>query len=403
MKLMGRSAKLHKVLLILSLGLVCHLCQAAEMEEGSGTYEPSPEELAWEKWGNLALVDLANSEIPWMRASLAVHLATRKDPALSAIGHEKFAAIAVLPTSDPLTLWHLARYCIIFDQSSTCQDQKIIERLALADSGNMATLLVVNQHQSGEGWSTPDVRAPASQELLQELASAEVYDEYWGRGASQLLEVLADYSREHPLPAIPQKVKDLNQHPEIFVIFPIIMMDGFSPGFSKLHNLCKTLAETGEKTAIDQCLQIARTLQLDSRTTLARNMGIRLEWVVQNATHPGSAESLFAARKRAVVRKSGLCAIPVLLQGRGDVVLEETLITRWNTAWLQDVDKIGEVQASRRAAEREYASYPDQYPADPSSCPDVLTMNSAEMAEYLAEDDPALRPEFSRPQPTSGM
>ncbi|HET6563937.1 MAG TPA: hypothetical protein VFG52_00885 [Xanthomonadales bacterium] len=349
----------------------------------------TPGDLAWEQWGNAAWLHMADSETLWIRAALATHLATRKDPGLSAIGHERFEAIAPVPTTDPLTLWHLGRYCSAFRQSSTCEEQQIIERLGQADPSNLAALLVVDQHRSGEQWTTLDTQSPTNQNLLKSMAAAERYDEYWGRGSSELLDALEEYSQQNPPPAITELLSATGYDPSLIFLFPIPSMEGFSPGYSKLFKLCETLAEAGEPSAIRDCLTIAHTLQYNSKTTLAGNMGITLELNVQSAIDPDSAATLLAARKRAITRHSGTCAIPKLMQGGHKVDLESETLAALSSAWLREVDTLGEVQAMQRAAEREYALYPDEFSSNPADCPDVRAMSNMEMVEYLGSDDPA--------------
>jgi hypothetical protein len=384
-----------KYLLVLWLGMAWNPCLAGEQSRISEEYVPSAEELAWEQWGNGALLDMANSQTPWMRAALAAHFATRKDPQLATIGHEKFEAIALLPVSDPLTLWHLARYCTAFRQSSTCKEQQIIERLGQADPKNIAALLVVDQYRSSENWATPDAQSPENQVLLQRLAEADVYDQFWGRGSSELLETLEEYSRQTPPPKMPELVTNSMLDPRLILLFPIFSMEGWSPGYSKLQKLCETMADAGDQSAIRQCLRIARTMQESDSTLLTVTIGISIEQKVQTAIDPGSAESLFAARKHALRLKSGMCGVPILLQGRSKVILDDTMIAAMSSAWLRDLDTLGEVQAMQRAAEREFALYPDEYSSNPSDCPDVLAMSNSELAAYLGADDPALKPEQS--------
>lgn len=384
------------ILLTVCLGIGWDQCIAQENDAGSEEYIPTAEELAWEQWGNAALLDMANSQTPWMRAALAAHFATRKDPELATIGHEKFEAIALLPTTDPLTLWHLARYCSAYKESTTCKEQHIIERLGQSDSKNIAALLVVDQYRSGENWLTPDAQSPESQALLKNLADTEVFDEFWGRGSSELLEGIEEYSRQNPPPKTPDLVRILNLDPYFLLISPVILMDGFSPGYSKLLKLCEKQAETKNQEATNQCLKISQILQLTSKTLLSKSMGLAIEANVESSLNPDSPQTLFAERKRAVLRKAQLCTMPRFMQGHSKTNLDEAVIKAWTAEYILDLDQLGEITAMQLAAEREYAKYPDQYPSDPRDCPDVMTMSSSEMAELLGDNDPALT--FDTPQ-----
>jgi hypothetical protein len=377
-------------LFIVCLGIACEPGLAQDEGMSSEAAEPSTEMLAFEQWNNSVLLELAKSPTPWIRAALANHLSTRTDPQLSAIGHQQFEALALTPTSDVLTLWYLARYCIAHKQSKTCEQQDIIQRLGVNDPKNIAPLLMVDQYLSGENWSTPDVQSAENQELLARLAQADVFDEYWGRGSIQLLKAIEDYSQQHPQPKAPE-FEQLSLFPSALVMYPINML-GNSPGYSKLLNLCEANAKSGNLLAVEQCLKIARTMQQTSKTQMPKFIGFAIESTVQNAVRPDSPEASIAAQRRAAIRKTHVCAIPHLLSGMSSKIkLDEATIADWNFAYLQDLDTLGEIQALKRAAEREYAKYPDQYPSDPSDCPDVLTMTSEQLALFLGEGDPALK------------
>lgn len=380
-----QSAMCRLVLFIVCLGMACEPGLAQDKGFTSTALEPGKEMLAFEQWNNSLLLALAKSPTPWIRAALANHLSTQADDQLSAVGHQQFEALAITPTSDPLTLWYLARYCIVHKPSKTCEEQDIVQRLGMADSKNIAPLLMADHYLSGENWSTPDVQSAQNQELLARLAQADVFDEYWGRGSIQLLEAIEDYSQQHPQPNAPG-FEQLSLFPSALVIYPINML-GNSPGYSKLNKLCEANAESGNRQAVEQCLKIARTLQQSSKTQLPKSIGFAIESTVQNAVDPDSPEALIAAQKRAAIRQAGMCAIPHLLGGTGSKLkLDEATITDWNTAFLTDLDTLGEIQAMQRAAEREYAKYPDQYSSDPGDCPDVSTMNSEQLTQFLKGD-----------------
>lgn len=370
-----QSAMCRLILFIVCLGMACEPGLAQDEGFTSTALEPNTEMLTFEQWNNSLLLELAKSPTPWIRAALANHLSTQADAQLSAVGHQQFEALAITPTSDVLTLWYLARYCIVHKPSKTCEEQDIVQRLGMADSKNIAPLLMVDQYLSGENWSTPDLQSAQNQQLLARLAQADVFDEYWGRGTIQLLKAIEDYSEHHPQPKA-LEFEQLSLFPSFVVIYPINML-GNSPGYYKLSKLCEANAESGNLQAVEQCLKIARTMQQSSKTQMPKSIGFAIESTVQNAVDPDSPEALIAAQKRTAIRKAGMCALPRLLSGMSSKLkLDEATITDWNIAYLQDLDTLGEIQALQRAAGREYAKYPEQYPSDPGDCPDVLAIGA---------------------------
>lgn len=360
--------------------------------EDSNIHTPGAEELAWEEWGNSAWIALANSETTWIRAALATHLATRTDPDLAALGHHLLESLAELPTDNGLALWHLARYCMAFKSSPSCERHQIIERMAKANAGNLAALLVVDQYQSGEKWSGPDPESTENHELIRQLAGAGYYDDFWGRGTGDLLSAFETFSSQVPPPEIPGTLKELNVSPALILLFPVYSMEGYSPGFSKLSNLCEAIAVSGNKDAIQHCLAVAATLQQKSRTQLSVMIGLAIEESVLAAALPGSPAASIARQKRTAFRKSSQCTLPRLMTRIARIELAPVTIEQLSNSYLLDLDKLGELQANRRAAEREYTLFPDQFPSNPQDCPDVLTMSGTEITEYLGEADPVAEP-----------
>ena len=156
------------------------------------------------------------------------------------------------------------------------------------------------------------------------------------------------------------------------------------PEVRKFTSLCRILAEKGKQAETSYCFEIAHKLQKSSDTWLVRALGYRLEIEMLKADDPADARILSLMRKKKISYEVMNCLTPDWGSTLEEILSNSGHIREWMTA----IAQYGEIEGTRRIAEKAYLANSQISKGDPKLCEAVWELEEADWAELLGDKDP---------------
>ena len=292
----------------------------------------------------------------------------------------RLAAQIQAAPSDLYSLLVLATWCNSPDYFQVCREAHVYQRIIAMDPGNaMAYLIPISQAKQRYDGTFEEraaaVDSPEMRKLITEMSKASVWEDYAERAALQFYRANLEFVREHPPPTPKQQ-----ENPDYVLAFelgqraPLHVLGRWDV----LELLCAYYRKVNEVEMMAACGRVADVLR-DSHLDL----GYKLE--IGTVNDPFDPEGLYLHRKWLVSQKVQKCL--------------ETQWIRHESEWpsisqveiesyLSDLSESGLWEAQKNASFREYQTDPEAYARDPSTCEDMLDLDSAAMGELLGENDP---------------
>jgi hypothetical protein len=325
-------------------------------------------------------VHLTERESPIVRVlgSWELDRLYRERPDLEGEGRKIRASALKDGWSDPAVVLNVyGADCVHGRSTGDCDPSAVQARmLRIAPDNAVATLMP---------WLYPVEKSPKALELndrnvatLAEAAEKESFDLYVTAGVYDVYQEIERYEFLQEQPKIPQELlTEFNERgfwppndpmwsPSATILFAAFAYNGRAT-FSRLTDFCGLAESKNHAEAVRACLDLADLMQGHSKTFIAELLGNSLRKKIERPKYVGSTNELQDPdRWRDQIRRLVFdCARPRIIGSFFS--FEQMPADHWST-YVRELQESGERVASQRAADREYAEFPELYELDPADC-----------------------------------
>lgn len=277
----------------------------------------------------------------------------------------------------------LSGTCFKHSAPDWCDQDAIFEQLQVLEPDNALVQLLPWLSQLPVRL---DERLDSDQEraILAEAAKASTFDLHHTAGFTATDQAVKSYLQQHPAPEYPPQLQAataaaeiaLPTHDELYMhsLFAVSAAET-TPRYQDLLTSCNSFVEAAEQAAIEDCLAIAVLMQQAS-SQFVSDIGYRLEQVIEQPETMGATAGVQGPQnwKRDFRTLVTSCQQPKLLGGDQ---FGYDLPPAHNVLFYAELEHLGEREAFKQAAIREYALYPDLFDADPARCEQAFELDEA--------------------------
>lgn len=293
--------------------------------------------------------------------------------------------------SDPAVLAHIySRDCHGKAPVSWCEPAALQAQFQRVDPDNALGPLMALI------WPSPSLREPdLTMEIEAQLVAAaqkKRFDIFHGAGGYDVYLAMKQFKSVHSTPEWPEDAlvqfeqagfepwegMELN-----FASLPFLMEGpDFHTNWSTLFHVCDQAKEREREEATRACRDIGALMRKESRSEIGRSIGNALlgRMTSSTAESPELAPGQPAQVYERVEVQLRACRLPRLM----GLDLAKMPADHWPQL-LKDQQEAGEVAAMQRAAQREYALYPELFAWDPADCDSIYELDEAERKALAVE------------------
>jgi hypothetical protein len=313
---------------------------------------------------------------------------------------------------DPAVVYRVYRHgCTDPEKGDACDPGRLNDRLRVIDGDNIAVyfLPLVRPNDVRQAvrleWTPGDSEWERGRKALLDAVDADTFDLYLTAGRYDAYLQARNFGKAHPVPVPPAEILALygDDDPATDIYAAMTgdagwlgsLMLGHSDtevlGLSAWHavwaGLCTRAARSGDDEASAACAHIADVLIASPNVPIKSNPGHAIHSILDDpstAVAGGLTDSVASSLRSLVYA----CEFPKHLSFPiPSAQVPENHFEQWE----RDLQNLGERDAIRQAAIREYAIDPDAFVVDPARCRDALELDEATQRGIVE----AFRPEGS--------
>lgn len=314
---------------------------------------------------------------------------------------------------DPAVVYQVLRFGCTDPTGGDDCDRRVLERrLADIDADNLVShfLPLLQAHGLEDlfdvGGEPTEEEWRRGRRALLGATGADRFDLYTTAGVHDAYRAIRQYAETHPVPAPSEAIRavyrdaddagtdpwdawpeDPGWYGSTLLAGATMDVTGLLPWRTLFNGLCERAAREKDKAASDACAHVADVLIASPHVPIAMNPGHDIRRRLEDPS-PGARDDRGTDWQRWLRTLVYTCEVP---KQTGLPSPSETLPDNHYALWQRDLQELGERDAIRRAAMREYAVDPSAFVADPARCRDALELDAATRRGIVE----AFRPEGS--------
>ena len=314
---------------------------------------------------------------------------------------------------DPAVVSEVLRFGCTDPSGGDDCDRRVLERrLAEIDADNLVSHFLPLLRARGledlfdlAGEPTEEEWQRGRRALLG-ATGADRFDLYVTAGVHDAYRASKRYAETHPVPVPPEALRavyrdadesgtdpwdawpeDPGWYGSTLLASATMHVTGLLPWRALFDGLCVRAAREKDQAAVDACAHVADVLIASPHVPIAMNPGHGIRRRLEDPS-PVAEEANGTDWQTSLRRLVYTCEVPkqVSLPRPSDALPENHY-----ALWQRDLQELGERDAIRQAAIREYAVDPDPFTVDPARCRDALELDAATRRGIVE----AFRPEGS--------